>query len=273
MARFSSLQMPQDNVASQVQSANDIIVQRLARQGVQQAPTKVAPVSQQIGGLAGQQAGQQQIQAAQQQAQQQVQQAQQVATQQARQQQQALAERKLNLNEQHFNNVMRLERLDSNLKNQLFDDQMAFKRDEQGRVFFNERQLADWAKTKARTVEEFKNYEQQATQTHQRRMAMLQQMHAKVTQEMQHASRKRTQKEAQRYQKWLTDTKIALEDEIRKQKQAAAQNKALWQGVGTVAGAIIGGTIGSVVPGAGTAAGAIAGASIGASAGSALAPT
>lgn len=153
--------------------------------------------------------------------------------------------------------------IDSAAKNELFDKELQFKRDSQGRKLLSERQLADWMMQKQATEEDFKNFEQRTSQLHQRKMQLLQTAYAKIEQ---------AEKQAYQINKGALDKettliiagkKKALEEKIRKAKTKAANQGSIITGAFTVAGAVAGGIYGGP-------AGAVAGASVGQGAGSAV---
>jgi hypothetical protein len=153
--------------------------------------------------------------------------------------------------------------LDGQAKAQLFDAQIQFNRDAQGRKLMNERQLLDWMVNKSAGEEDFKNYQQRTEQLHARKLQMLQVAQAKIK-----------QAESQLYQMTsgqldketkiaLTNAKMQADKKIAKAKQDAANKNSIITGAFTVAGAVIGGIFGN-------APGAVAGASIGSGAGQAV---
>jgi len=63
----------------------------------------------------------------------------------------------------------KLEKLNRQTSNQLFNEQMQFQRDELGRTQWNETKLIDWAITKSKSDEELMKYEQIVTQAYERK--------------------------------------------------------------------------------------------------------
>lgn len=242
--------------AAGIKQANDLGVQALANQatGAADKVANVKQASQQVGAAQTAATGQKQVA----QAQQQVQQAGQIGSaglqEQAATAQNALATKKLNLDKEHLTNTNRLAALSRDLKQKLFDDNMTFKRDETGRAFFNDRQLCDWAVTKAKSQEEFKNYQQKVMQAYDRKMQMLEVAHRKILQAIDQASRQNVQIAQYQGNKALYKAKAAMEAKIAElgdKRKAAGQMWGTGLGVvggvaGGIAGAYAGGPMGAI---------------------------
>ena len=249
------------------QMANNMQAARTTQ--LQQAIASMAPeqagttkVAQQIGAQQAQQAGAIQVQTAQRTAQQ-AQQVGQMALQEDRIQkqkelftrQQALAQRNRALTNQ-------LARLDSDLKDQLFDQQLSFKRDEFGRTIWNERQLADFAVLQAKTQIDLEKFEQVMHQQSQRRLQIMQVVQAKLKQALEQNFMREGQELDQQTRLFIAQKmKEAKEKEARERARRSSRG-ALIQGAFTVAGAIIG-SFSPLGPGTGTVVGAQAGSSLG----------
>lgn len=247
-------------IAQQQQAARDISLQRAVSQA---APGSGVRQAQQVGATLAGAAGQQQL-AAQQQAGQQAQQLSQAAlAEQQRAGAQAVGQQQLATQRQAISTADRLGKLDQNLKNQLFDQQMTFQRDEAGRTMLNDRQLLDYARAKAHSDEQFRNYQQQVEQASQRKIAILEAAHKKLTQEMEQASQGRRQRLDQKTQEELVNMKRHLEKKLEAEQIRRQQKVGMWSMVGTVAGGVIGGV-------AGGPAGASAGMGIGGGLGGAI---
>lgn len=222
-------------------------------------------LAQKIGGQQAQQTGQIQLQQAQ---------AGQTSAQlmgqmglegQAREQRQRGFEQQLTLDKNQQKISESLNNLKKDLGNKLLDQQLTFQKDSAGQTLLNERQLLDWAATKAESAEEFANYAQAMQQVSEREIQMMEMAHKKLTQALTQGEIMRGKKLDRALQKELVEKKRALELEIEKKKNAAANRASIFQAVGTVAGAGLGAYLG-----AGTPTGAATGAAVGGSLGQGL---
>lgn len=232
------IQMPVRNASAMtgVQQANALGVQSLAGQMTQKAVQlpSIKQAAQQVGAAQATATGQQQAQVAQQ------------ASQQASdvgrlnlQAQQNVAQntaalRKVALDKQGLTNQAKLANMSSDAKQELFDKNMQFKRDEAGRAYFNERQAADWAVTKAKTAEEFENYKQRAEQAYDRQAAILDALHKRLAQELENETRKSIQDTNQEYTKQLYEYKQRIKEAQRKAAAKKSKSGAIWSAAGTV---------------------------------------
>lgn len=157
----------------------------------------------------------------------------------------------------------RLNNISNEAKDELLDRQLEFQTDEAGRTLMNQRQLADWAATKARSEEEFRNYQQMATQASQRKIQYLETMHRSLTQAMEQGYIMEGKKLDFEARKNITVMQQNLARKLASEKRHAAENQRRWAAIGTVGGAVIGGIAGG--PG-----GAKTGASVGSGAGKAF---
>lgn len=179
-------------------------------------------------------------------------------TQQAREDQ-------LSLDKSQMESAATLARLDQSLKNKLLDEQLKFNTDQAGRQVLNERQLADWAATQARDLEEFKNYQQIVDQTTRRELQVYEAAHRQITQTLEQGYVKGKQSLDQEHRLKLEQQKQQLEKTIKEKQQNAANRASMWQAAGTIVGAGVGLIFGP----AGSVAGAALGASIGSGVGTA----
>lgn len=248
-------QMPGQNnqIAQGIQQANAIQMKQYAQQAQPGAGVRQA---QQAGAAVAQQAGQQQL-GLQKQAGEQANQLGQAGLQS----QQAANE--LNLGQQKLGQAKeaqsleeQLNGLDSNLKNQLFDQQMQFKQDELGRTQLNERQLQDWAVQKAKSAEDYKNYAQQAQLVYERKNQMMDIALQKLSAALSNEEKGFGQKLDEATKAKLVQMKFQAEKDAQKRQAEAANKAAMWQAGGT----ILGGAAGAFT---GTPQGAMAGASLG----------
>lgn len=256
-----SLPVANQRVAQGQQAARDMQLQ----QAIQKAPVAqpVVATAQSTGAALVQNAGQQQAQ----QAEQQVQQGQQVGelglAQQAQEAESRLAGLKSGAREQEMGNVERLASISEKAKQELYDDQMQFKKDEAGRTLMNERQLMDYAKLNAQNDEQLKNYEQMANQLHDRKIMVMETAQKQLIERLNFENSKMQQKQDQNLKLELEGMIRSATGQIQREKDRAANRKAGW----TAGGAIVGGVIGGVAGGPG---GAKAGAQGGGAAGGAM---
>lgn len=180
--------------------------------------------------------------------------------QQAMGQRDVMQQRKLALGASLRNAENSLAALSMTTKQQMFDATMQFEQDELGRTIFNERQLLDYAISKAKDVEDLQNYEQTVGQMSERRMRLLQAAQAKIQQELQQAYQMEENELTQEHKLGLARAKAALEAKMQQEKADAANRAAMFNGIFTIAGGVAGAIIAG--PG-GYAGGAAAGASIG----------
>jgi hypothetical protein len=153
-----------------------------------------------------------------------------------------------------------LARISQSAKDKLLDQQLSFKRDELGRTIWNERQLADYKIATAKDEEDFRNYQQEASNLSERRMKMLQMAQRKLEQVLEQGYISTNQKLDQASRLKIVETVAALKRKQARESARQSSNMAMWAGAGTVVGAVAGAMIAG--PG-GYAAGAAVGAQIG----------
>lgn len=250
----------------QVQAANDLQLQ----QAVRAAPPKAATpqVTQQLGAAVQQNVGQQIVDTAKQNLQVNQQAAGTQLQNQATQIQSGLADLRRGQDTQQLDAERQFANINEQAKREMFDNRLEFQKDEQGRAFMNERQLADYAATHARDQNQFQNYQQSSEHLHDRQTQLLEAGYNKLTQELEFQNSLSNQKQDQQLKLRLEQARKDLENKIAKEKARKANRAGKFQAVGTVVGAVAGGVIGSAVPVVGTAAGAVVGASVGGALGS-----
>lgn len=287
------------NIAAQMPFANQQLAaqQKAARdlqllQAVQKAPTPsyVIPTAQQTGAAVAQQAGQEQIQRIQNAAQAQGQIAQMGQQLQAIQSQKEMAGLQAGFKEQQMSDAQRLANISEEAKQEMFDSRLSFQKDEMGRQFLNQRQLADYAALQAKNEQDWQNYVQRSEQLAARKELVLKAAQQKLVQQLQFENQQINQlrdqlskgnlstKELQN-RRSILEQKLALDVQLKRQLgdlQAAqaraqartgktkAQNVAIASTVFAVVGGVVGGYFGGPQ---GAAAGALAGSQIGAGVG------
>lgn len=150
--------------------------------------------------------------------------------------------------------------LGSDVKAKILDAQLQFEEDEAGRLFSNERQLADYAATNAKTEQDFSARMQDLKQASDDKVSLLTHSHQQITAALNRGFLTANQKLDHETNRYLTELKRKIEEEIEREKADAANKQMMYQGVGTIVGAGVGAAFGG--PG-GYAAGAVVGASVG----------
>lgn len=269
MAALQNLQkqlpVASQKVASGIQAARDIQLQ----QAVAKAPTgaAIAPAAQQTAAAATAQTGAQQVEAAKQMVQQAGQLGQLQLGEQQMAAQQKVAQQQQAARQQEMTNVEKLGRLDMAAKQELYDKEMQFKKDEAGRTLFNERQLADYAIRNARSEEEYKKYAQDAELLARRDLQATEAAFNLVMEDLkskwQLAEQRQDQAAKEEIARIEREARLAME----KKRNKAANSAAMWQAGGTIAAVAItaavistGGAAAFAAPGALTALGVSAGA-------------
>jgi len=152
-----------------------------------------------------------------------------------------------------------LAKTNQELKQDLFDKQNQFQKDELGRTFWNDRQLADWKISQAKSDEDLLNYEEQVRQESSKKMAMLEAAQRAILQKKQQAFASGELAQNQALAKELAQAERDVADKMRKAQEKASRNAMILG----AAGSIIGAGIGLAVSG-GNPAGAMIGAQLGA---------
>jgi len=152
-----------------------------------------------------------------------------------------------------------LAKTNQELKQDLFDKQNQFQKDELGRTFWNDRQLADWKISQAKSDEDLLGYEEQVRQETSKKMAMLEAAQKAIMQKKQQAFASGELAQNQALAKELAQAERDVADKMRKAQEKASRNAMILGAAGSIIGAGIGSFAG---PG-----GAIIGAQVGAGAG------
>jgi hypothetical protein len=158
-------------VAQQQAAARDIQLQ----QAVAAAPasTNTTQAAQQTGAALAQEAGQQQVQNTQQAA------AGQNAVAQLGQQvqqienQKALANQKMAAGQEQMDAEQKFAQISEQAKQEMYDSRRQFETDQLGQKFSNERQLADYARMRTQTEDQWQDYQQKTDQLSKRKIQVL----------------------------------------------------------------------------------------------------
>jgi hypothetical protein len=259
----NQLPVANQRIAQQQKAAQDIQVQQAVRKAPTQAITSTA---QDTGAAVAQQAGEQQVSRAQNLVQQQQKVGQLGIGEQSLATEQKVSDQQSGAKESAMGNVQRLAALDESAKRQIYDRQMQFERDENGRTLFNERQLADYARSKAQSDEEYKNYAQKAQQLSDRKLQAMETAYQKVQQDLEFKYQQAKQSGDQENILKIEKKKEDVRKEMQQIRTDTANNKAMWVAGGTIVGAVVGAVVTSESGGWGAVPGAAAGGALGAGA-------
>jgi hypothetical protein len=151
-----------------------------------------------------------------------------------------------------------LARLGRDVKDKLFTDRLAFERDEVGRKFSNERQLADYTRANAKSDDELRDKVQQVQQAHANKEYMIDRAYQIAFQRLEQEMARAEQEKDQASQARLADIASRLKkEEVERQKKAGVMGNVIG---GAVSGAATGTAI---LPGWGTLIGGVIGAGAG----------
>lgn len=164
---------------------------------------------------------------------------------------------------QQQDQVAQFAAISAKAKQETFDARLQFQKDETGRAFLNERQMADYAKLQATTQDQMKTYAQQATQAHQAQIEVLTSMNNKLKDSLQNQATRDAEGLTQLTDQQIYKMQIDVQQRLAKAKADAANTGAIWGAGGTVVGAVVGGVFGG-------SAGAQAGGALGGAGGSAV---
>jgi len=156
-----------------------------------------------------------------------------------------------------------LSKLGQDVKMELFDKNQTFEKDELGRKFSNERQLADYAVATARSNEELADKMQSMEQASNRENMLYEAMMNKISTTLELESRGKISKLNRDTRLELERTKQKIEQRMRDRKAKGNNIRLIAQGVGMVGGATAGFMMGGPL-------GAITGAQLGSEAGKAV---
>jgi hypothetical protein len=259
-----SIPVVNNNIAQGMQAARTTQLQQaIASMAPQQAGTTQA--AQQLGAQQAQMSGAIQVQTAQKNSQQLAQVGQMALQEDRMQKNQELFTRQQALTQRNRALTNQLAQLDSNLKDNLLDQQLSFKQDEFGRTIWNERQLADFAVLQAKTQADLDKFEQTISQQSQRRLQILQTVQAKLKQALEQNYMREGQELDQQTRLYIANLKKQAAEKERRERAKRANRGAMIQGAFTIIGAGAGAYLGM-----GTPIGAAAGAAIGSQVGSGL---
>lgn len=284
----ASLPVANKQVAQQQAAARDMQLQQAVAAAPSAAP--VASTAQNTGAAAATMAGQQQVQGAEQGLQQQGQVAQLGQQAGALQSQANVASLQAGAKDQQLDGIQKLAAISEDAKKEMYDSRRQFAQDQMGQKFSNERQLADYARMKSGSEDQWQDYVQQTDQIYDRKSQMLSSAQSKISTQLQFqqdevnqirdqlATRKMSEQERTAQQRILSDrlaqaerlraAENQLKISIAKEAADKANRKARNAAIGSTVGAVAGGVAGSFGGPGGTVAGATIGSSVGGAAGS-----
>lgn len=143
----------------------------------------------------------------------------------------------------------KLNNISEDAAKELFDKQMVFAKDENGRTFMNERQIADYMKTKATSDEQLKNYAQKAQQIQKTSMRIQQAAYDKLTSALEDESKLSNMGYDKDMILQLRELKQQMESDLQQKQANAEKSGFFWGAVGTVFGAAAGGSSGAAAGG------------------------
>lgn len=161
-----------------------------------------------------------------------------------------------------------LERIGRDVKSKIFDSRIQFDRDEMGRKFRNERQLADYSILNAETNQAFEDKMRASERTHNRKIQMLETIYKNLGNQLSQNFQESEQRLSFEHQKQIAQIRENLRKAIAKAKKKANNTQMMWQGGGMILGAAAGAVLAAPTGGASIAAGATAGATLGGGLGS-----
>lgn len=157
-----------------------------------------------------------------------------------------------------------LSRLGIDVKSKLLDARLAFRKDERGRKFTNDRQLADYVASTAASRQDFNSKMSQMKAAYDQKMAVLRQSQAQIEAALERGYLNEKDDLDFESKKQLAQLQAEMQRKIQKEQAAAKNRQALFQAggqmIGVGAGALLGGPAGAAAGGAiGGAVGSLAG--------------
>lgn len=231
----ANLPVANQRVAQGQKAAQDLQLQ----QAVKAAPTStpVAATAQATGASMAQTAGEQQAKSAEQSAQTGQQIGQVGLAEQGRAGQEKVASLQAGQKQQEMDSLSRLAGISEQAKQELYDQQMQFKKDEAGRTLFNTRQLADYAVTSAKNDEELKNYQQNMELASKRKAELMDAAYNKLKEELTSKYELAKAKGDYEGQRQIKEFQNDIEERKAKENAELEKNLAIMKAMFSVAGA------------------------------------
>jgi len=131
-----------------------------------------------------------------------------------------------------------LSRIGRDIKTKIFDARMTFDRDEMGRKFTNERQLADYTLANSKNEQEARERLQTMQQHSQRKVQMMEFAYKKISQALTQSMKKSESQKDFLQQKKLAQMKQDMEKRIADAKSKANNKAAMIGAASTIAGVV-----------------------------------
>ena len=132
-----------------------------------------------------------------------------------------------------------LAKLGADVKEKLFDSNIQFERDEQGRKFSNERQMAEYAISSAKSEQEMQQRATDMEQNNTREIYMMEMANAKITQALENGFLDNQRELNENQKRKLQSIKSAADREIERKKRSSANQKMIIGGAIVVAAVAI----------------------------------
>lgn len=152
--------------------------------------------------------------------------------------------------QEQFDLSQELAKAGENAKQELFDDQMQFNKDEAGRTYFNERQLLDWKATNAESDQEYKDTIQEMNQIADRKIQIMEQAAKVLHREMEQEYKDESREMAQARKRDLAVARQNMKREIQAEQARIQSRNAMIKGAFTIGGAGLGALVGNPLLGA-----------------------
>jgi hypothetical protein len=182
--------------------------------------------------------------------------------QQQQEKQKLLFERSQGIGANLRKQEQQLQKLNSDVKANLYDKAMKFEKDEVGRTLWKTSQLLDYAVRKTQRTEDFRKLETQVGQMQKRRTQLLRTSQATIEQALKQEFTKLEAARDRDLEDRLTKAAAEIKRKIAEDRAKAAERSSMWTSVGSMLGTVVGAAAGIAltVGTAGIGAAAIAGA-------------
>lgn len=256
----ANLPVASSRIAASQKAARDMQVQNAVKSAPQSAP--ITSAAQTTGASVAQTAGTQQLQQNEQTAQAANQVGQLGQAEAVQQTASRIGDLQAGQRNQELDNLERFAALNRDAKEELYDKQMVFERDELGRQKMNDIQLADYTRANAASNEAFEQRSQQAKQAAARQLQMMETAHRLILADLDQKYAVADQAADQQAKIDIANAKKAAEEAMTRAKNKAANKSAAWGAAGSIAGGVAGAVLSGGNP-AGAMAGAQAGGALG----------
>lgn len=145
---------------------------------------------------------------------------------------------------QQQDQVAQFAAISAKAKQESFDSRLQFQKDEAGRTFLNQRQMADYAKLQSATQDQMKTYAQQATEANQAQIQVLTTMNNKLRDSLQNQATRDAEGLSKMSDQDIYKMQVDVQQRLAKAKADAANTGAIWGAGGTIVGAVVGGVFG-----------------------------